>query len=164
MLMFCCCLRQLGGSGVLRMPHDGSDPVLILSSRQRFPSLPRRSDALLRGDGSCSVLLPACWPHARRTELPGVWGEALQRLTSKSALHPVSRPAHKHARQKDRETTGLACACERKRTWGSGCRLNKPENILACLRGLRTGVQKKMKMLLLPAQAGEDPNLVARGE
>ncbi len=126
------------------------DPVLLPSSRQRFP-FPHRaagSDALLKGDGGDSILQSACWPHSRRTELPGAWGEALQGLLCRiqSALHPSESrselspaagaqramrtsaalrsgarasgsdngPAHKHARQKDRKTAGLACALEAK--------------------------------------------------
>ncbi len=73
-----CFFGQLGGSGVLGMQRDVLDPFLLPSSRQRFPSPHRAagSDALLKGDGGSSILQPACWPHARRTELPGGWGEA----------------------------------------------------------------------------------------
>ncbi len=37
---------------------------------------------------------------------------------TQNVLHPVSRTAHKHARQKDRKTTGPACVCEAKAQLG----------------------------------------------
>ncbi len=91
-------------------------PAPVFPAALPLPAHGAGSDALLKGDGGDSIPLRACWPHPVVPNWPdfGVRHCKGCLAVPQCALQPVSRPAHKHARQKDRKTTSLACACEAK--------------------------------------------------